>query len=58
MDNLLSLLNNVFEAMKAYYLDDTIITQTITELRRLVGVTASNDLLMRRNLLSWKGFAD
>lgn len=54
MDNLLSLLNGVFRAMKAYYLEDTIITQTITELLHLVGVTAFNDLLMRRNFLSWK----
>ena len=54
MDNLLSLLNNVFKAMKAYYLEDTIVTQTVTELLRLVGVTAFNDLLMRRNFLSWK----
>jgi myosin-5 len=54
MDNLLSLLNNVFKAMKAYYLEDTIIVQTVTELLRLVGVTAFNDLLMRRNFLSWK----
>ncbi|CAI6333349.1 unnamed protein product [Periconia digitata] len=54
MDNLLSLLNNVYKAMKAYYLEDTIIAQLITELLRLVGVTAFNDLLMRRNFLSWK----
>lgn len=54
MDNLLSLLNNVFRAMKAYYLEDFIITQTVTELLKLVGVTAFNDLLMRRNFLSWK----
>ncbi|KAI9721351.1 MAG: Myosin type-2 heavy chain 1 [Chrysothrix sp. TS-e1954] len=54
MDNLLSLLNNVFRAMKAYFLEDTIVTQTVTELLRLVGVTAFNDLLMRRNFLSWK----
>ena len=54
MDNLLSLLNNVFKAMKAYYLEDSIITQTLTELLKLVGVTAFNDLLMRRNFLSWK----
>lgn len=54
MDNLLSLLNNVFKAMKAYFLENSIITQTITELLRLVGVTAFNDLLMRRNFLSWK----
>ncbi|KAL8739282.1 MAG: hypothetical protein Q9181_000012 [Wetmoreana brouardii] len=54
MDNLLSLLNNAFKAMKAYYLEDSIITQALTELLRLVGVTAFNDLLMRRNFLSWK----
>ncbi|OAX79462.1 hypothetical protein ACJ72_06220 [Emergomyces africanus] len=54
MDNLLSLLNNVYKAMKAYYLEDMIILQTINELLRLVGVTAFNDLLMRRNFLSWK----
>lgn len=54
MDNLLSLLNNVFRAMKAFYLEDSIVTQTVTELLRLVGVTAFNDLLMRRNFLSWK----
>ncbi|KAJ4306525.1 Myosin type-2 heavy chain 1 [Collariella sp. IMI 366227] len=54
MDNLLSMLNSVFRAMKGYYLEDSIITQTITELLRLVGVTAFNDLLMRRNFLSWK----
>ncbi|KAF2841566.1 putative myosin MYO2 [Patellaria atrata CBS 101060] len=54
MDNLLSLLNNVYKAMKAYYLEDSIITQCVTELLRLVGVTAFNDLLMRRNFLSWK----
>ena len=54
MDNLLSLLNNAFRAMKAYYLEDSIISQAVTELLRLVGVTAFNDLLMRRNFLSWK----
>jgi myosin-5 len=54
MDNLLSMLNSVFRAMKGYYLEESIINQTITELLRLVGVTAFNDLLMRRNFLSWK----
>ncbi|KAF2457342.1 P-loop containing nucleoside triphosphate hydrolase protein [Lineolata rhizophorae] len=54
MDNLLSLLNNVYKAMTAYFLEGSIITQCVTELLRLVGVTAFNDLLMRRNFLSWK----
>jgi myosin-5 len=54
MDNLLSLLNSAFRAMKAFYLEESIMTQSLTELLRLVGVTAFNDLLMRRNFLSWK----
>ncbi|OQO03613.1 hypothetical protein B0A48_10278 [Cryoendolithus antarcticus] len=54
MDNLLSLLNNVYRAMRAFHLEASIISQTLTELLRLVGVTAFNDLLMRRNFLSWK----
>ncbi|KAF9882966.1 Myosin type-2 heavy chain 1 [Aspergillus nanangensis] len=54
MDNLLSLLNSAYKAMRTFYLEDTIVMQTVTELLRLVGVTAFNDLLMRRNFLSWK----
>ncbi|KAI0199074.1 P-loop containing nucleoside triphosphate hydrolase protein [Astrocystis sublimbata] len=54
MDNLLSLLNNVLRAMRAYYLEEPLINQTMTHLLKLVGVTAFNDLLMRRNFLSWK----
>jgi myosin-5 len=54
MDDLLSLLNKVYKAMKTYYVEESIITQTVTELLKLVGVTAFNDLLLRRNFLSWK----
>ena len=54
MDNLLGFLNGVYRAMDVFYLEDTIITQTFTELLRLVGVTAFNDLLMRQNFSSWK----
>ncbi|KAL7275148.1 Myosin type-2 heavy chain 1 [Rhizina undulata] len=54
MDDLLSLLNKIYKAMKAYYIEESIIAQAVTELLKLVGVTAFNDLLMRRNFLSWK----
>ncbi|KAF3925630.1 Myosin-2 [Orbilia brochopaga] len=54
MDDLLSLMNKVYKAMKTYYLEDSIITQAMTELLKLIGVTAFNDLLLRRNFLSWK----
>ncbi|CCX12012.1 P-loop containing nucleoside triphosphate hydrolase protein [Pyronema domesticum] len=54
MDDLLSLLNKVYKAMKTYFVEESIITQAVTELLKLVGVTAFNDLLLRRNFLSWK----
>lgn len=54
MDDLLNHFNKVFKAMKSFYLEPSVIHQTMTELLKLVGVTAFNDLLMRRNFLSWK----
>ncbi|KAG5437184.1 hypothetical protein PCANB_001161 [Pneumocystis canis] len=54
MDDLLGLFNKVYRAIKSYYLEHIVHQQAITELLRLVGVTAFNDLLMRRNFLSWK----
>ncbi|RPB05625.1 hypothetical protein L873DRAFT_1661585 [Choiromyces venosus 120613-1] len=54
MDDLLSLLNKVYKALRGYFIEESIITQAVTELLKLVGVTAFNDLLLRRNFLSWK----
>ncbi|KAI5790206.1 class V myosin-like protein [Geopyxis carbonaria] len=54
MDDLLSLFNKVHKAMKSFFVEETIIVQAMTELLKLVGVTAFNDLLLRRNFLSWK----
>jgi myosin-5 len=47
MDDLINLLNKVYKAMKAYYLEESIIQQAAQALLKLVGVTAFNDLLMR-----------
>lgn len=54
MDSLISDLNRVSLLMKSYYLEDVYVEQVITELVHLIGVMAFNDLLMRRNFLSWK----
>jgi myosin-5 len=54
MDDLLTLLNKVYKALRGYFIEESIITQAVTELLKLVGVTAFNDLLLRRNFLSWK----
>ncbi|KAI8083120.1 P-loop containing nucleoside triphosphate hydrolase protein [Halteromyces radiatus] len=54
MDNVLNLLNKVWRAMKCYGLEASVVTQVLTELLKLIGVTAFNDLLMRKNFSSWK----
>lgn len=54
MDDMLSLFNKVYTAMKGYYLSQEFVKQPIMELLRLVGVKSFNDLLMRRNFSSWK----
>ncbi|ODQ64184.1 hypothetical protein NADFUDRAFT_79749 [Nadsonia fulvescens var. elongata DSM 6958] len=54
MDDMLSLLNKVYKAMRTYFLEPDFMRQPIMELLKLVGVKAFNDLMMRRNFLSWK----
>ncbi|ODQ64492.1 hypothetical protein NADFUDRAFT_52130 [Nadsonia fulvescens var. elongata DSM 6958] len=54
MDDVLSVFNKVHKAMTAYHLEPDFIRQPILELLKLVGVKAFNDLIMRRNFLSWK----
>lgn len=53
MDDLLSLLNEICEALQGYFIEKSIITQAVTELLKLAGVTSFNDLLLRKNL-SWR----
>ncbi|KAJ8454122.1 hypothetical protein ONZ51_g13211 [Trametes cubensis] len=54
MDDILNLLNKVWRSLKSYYMEESVVQQVITELLKLIGVTAFNDLLMRRNFSSWK----
>ncbi|ORX43704.1 hypothetical protein DM01DRAFT_1340665 [Hesseltinella vesiculosa] len=54
MDNLLNLLNKVWRCLKCYSLEPSVTSQVLTELLKLIGVTAFNDLLMRKNFSSWK----
>ena len=53
-DNLLTFMNRVNFAMKCYYVEPFVMEQGLTELLKLIGVTAFNDLVMRRNFNSWK----
>ncbi|KAI7849698.1 P-loop containing nucleoside triphosphate hydrolase protein [Circinella umbellata] len=54
MDDMLNSLNKVWRTMKCYYIEHTVSTQVLTELLKLIGVSAFNDLLMRKNFSSWK----
>lgn len=54
MDELLNFLNKIWRTMKCYYIEQSVATQALTELLKLIGVSAFNDLLMRKNFCSWK----
>ncbi|CAO1616940.1 unnamed protein product [Parajaminaea phylloscopi] len=54
MDDVLSILNTVWKALKTYYLEAAVVHQVITELMRLINSTAFNDLVLRRSFCSWK----
>ena len=54
IDNLLGLLSEIHQALQGYFIEKSITTQAVTELLKFVGVTAFNDLLQRKNFLSWE----
>ncbi|TXT13452.1 hypothetical protein VHUM_00819 [Vanrija humicola] len=54
MDDILNLLNKVWKCLKSYYMEESVMQQVVTELLKLIGTIAFNDLIMRRNFCSWK----
>ena len=54
VDQLLNFLTKLNKTMRCYYLEETISRQLLTELVRIIGVTAFNHLLMRKNFCTWK----
>lgn len=54
MDDILNLLNKVLKCLKSYYMEESVVQQVVTELLKLIGQVAFNDLIMRRNFCSWK----
>ena len=54
MDDLLSLLNKVYNALQGFFIEESTVVQAVTELLRLVGVTAFNGLLLQMDFSSWK----
>lgn len=54
MDDVLEVLNKVYKCLKSYYMEESVMQQVVTELLKLIGQIAFNDLIMRRNFCSWK----
>ncbi|GAA5796115.1 hypothetical protein HPULCUR_001484 [Helicostylum pulchrum] len=54
MDDVLNFLNKVHRTMKCYFIEPSIAYQVLTEVLKMTGIMAFNDLLMRKNFSSWK----
>ena len=54
MDDILSTFNSLYWSMKSYYIENEVIVSVITELLKFIDALCFNDLIMRRNFLSWK----
>ncbi|KAG0688901.1 Myosin type-2 heavy chain 1 [Pichia californica] len=54
MDDILTFFNNVYWAMKSYYFEELVMDTVIIELLKFVNSYCFNDLMLRRNFLSWK----
>ncbi|KAG7904008.1 hypothetical protein KL935_000147 [Ogataea polymorpha] len=54
MDDILTFFNNVYWAMKAYFIEPRVMNEVLIELLKFVDAVCFNDLIMRRNFLSWK----
>lgn len=54
MDDILSFFNSVYWSLKSYFVEEEVLKAVIVELLRFVDALCFNDLIMRRNFLSWK----
>lgn len=54
MDDILSFFNSVYWSIKSYFIEHEVMNEIIIELLRFVDALCFNDLIMRRNFLSWK----
>lgn len=54
MDDILLFFNSVYWSLKSYFIEEEVLKAVIIELLRFVDALCFNDLIMRRNFLSWK----
>lgn len=54
VEQLLNFLSKLSKTMRCYYMEESMTRQVLTELLRVIGVSAFNHLLLRKNFCTWK----
>ncbi|KAJ3119550.1 Myosin type-2 heavy chain 1 [Nowakowskiella sp. JEL0407] len=54
IEQLLNFLSKLSKTMRCYYMEDSMTRQMLTELLRVIGISAFNHLLMRKSFCTWK----
>ncbi|OUM56656.1 hypothetical protein PIROE2DRAFT_21595 [Piromyces sp. E2] len=54
IDQLLTFLSKISMVLRCYFMEESIARQILCELMRILGVTAFNHLIMRKNFCTWK----
>jgi len=54
IDQLLTFLSKISLVLRCYFMEESIARQILCELMRILGVTAFNHLIMRKNFCTWK----
>ena len=54
MDDILTFFNNIYWCMKSFHVENGVFRDTVITLLNYVDAICFNDLIMRRNFLSWK----
>jgi len=54
IDQLLTSLSKISMVLRCYFMEENIARQILCELMRIMGVTAFNNLIMRKNFCTWK----
>ncbi|KAJ3121300.1 Myosin type-2 heavy chain 1 [Physocladia obscura] len=54
IEQLLNFLSKLSKTMRCYYMEDSMTRQILTELLRVIGVSAFNHILVRKNFCTWK----
>lgn len=54
MDDILTFFNSIYWCMKSFHIDNEVFRGVVTTLLNYVDAICFNDLIMRRNFLSWK----